>query len=60
MKSKCKHTYITYLGEQETSVKNVYLKLYNCLKCHTTLVYTENSKLEIVDTSPHHKHSVVY
>ncbi|MFC1552240.1 hypothetical protein ACFL6P_06700 [Candidatus Latescibacterota bacterium] len=46
--SACKHKYIQYLGEQETPVKDEFLKLYNCLKCKTTIVYTKNTASEIV------------
>ncbi|MFC1490290.1 hypothetical protein ACFL6K_03680 [Candidatus Latescibacterota bacterium] len=46
--SYCKHKYIKYLGEQETLVKDEFLKLYNCLDCCTTIVYNKNTESQIV------------
>jgi|GEM_PF-6290335 hypothetical protein len=51
--SACKHKYIKYLGEQETPVKDKYLKLYNCLKCKSTIVYTPSTTSKIVPESAH-------
>ncbi len=50
---QCKHTHIEYLGEQETPVEGVYLKLYICIECHTTIIYTPETSPEIVAAPAH-------
>lgn len=41
----CKHKNKTYLGIQETTNPDVFLILYNCDDCHSTI--TEPSKTKI-------------
>jgi hypothetical protein len=44
----CEHKYIQYLGDQETTVEGEHLKLYNCLTCHTTIAYCDDTTPEII------------
>ena len=47
--SKCKHNYVSYLGEQETLTKGKKLKLYQCISCHSTIFIKKNNNSIIID-----------
>ena len=53
MIAKCKAcqkvTRMEYIGKQETTKPNVYVHLYNCEACHTTLAYTTEQIDEFIE-----------
>ncbi len=57
---KCKHHYVTYLGEQETLRKAKSLKLYHCISCQSTITLNKNNNSKIIGNMDNNLKNPVY
>lgn len=44
----CKHLYVKYIGRQQSSEKDGFLRLYNCLICGSTITLDNLSQNVII------------
>ena len=46
--SMCEHSFVFYIGDQETLTKGKFLKLYQCIECGSTITLGKKSKSKIL------------
>lgn len=44
----CEHSFVFYIGDQETLTKGKVLKLYQCIECGSTITLGKKSKSKIL------------
>lgn len=46
--SMCEHSFVFYIGDQETLTKGKFLKLYQCIECGSTITLGKKSRSKIL------------
>lgn len=49
LENECKHVVVKFAGQQETLKKDVYLDLYTCLKCSSTITINVDDYVKVLD-----------